>query len=74
MKCAICHEGHTKPGFINSKLERNGVIAIIKEVPALICDKCGEEYLEDGIAGKLLAQAEDVFNSGKPVEIIDFAA
>ena len=74
MKCAICHEGYTKPGHINSKLERDGTFVIVKQVPALICDNCGEEYLEDGIAEKLLAQVETVFISGNPVEIIDFAA
>ncbi len=42
MNCWRCHNGVYKPDRINVKLERDGAIVIIKNVPAKVCDECGD--------------------------------
>lgn len=74
MKCAICRNGNTEPGLINSTLERDGVFVIIKEVSAHICSNCREELIDEEISRKLLIQAEEAFKAGSPVEIRKFAS
>lgn len=47
---------------------------IFKEVPAEICDNCGEYYLTEEISGKILKYAEEAAQKGAEVEILKFAA
>ncbi|MGH7938508.1 MAG: type II toxin-antitoxin system MqsA family antitoxin, partial [Bryobacteraceae bacterium] len=43
MKCTICKKGETAPGTATVTLERGGLTLVVKDVPAQICDNCGEE-------------------------------
>lgn len=74
MKCAICREGQTAEDHITATFDRNGVIIVVKDVPAQVCQNCGEEYIDDNISAQLLKQAEDAEKSGTLVEIRTFAA
>jgi ribosomal protein L32 len=47
---------------------------IFKEVPAEICENCGEYYLSQEVTEKLLARAEAAVENGAEVEILRFAA
>jgi hypothetical protein len=47
---------------------------IIKDVPAEICDNCGEYYLDSDIAGNVLELAENAVQRKSEVEILRFAA
>ena len=65
MLCVICRFGHAEPGFVTVKSVRNGVPFVMHNVPALICDSCGEYYLSsetthlvDEAAEKVFAQSE----------------
>lgn len=74
MPCVICKHGQTKPGLTTVTLERDNSIIIIKQVPAEICDNCGEYYLSDSITEQVLQRAESAMNKGVEVEIIRYAA
>ena len=74
MTCIICKHGHTKPGFATVTLQRDKTIVIFKEVPAEICENCGEYYLTEEISGKILKYAEEAAQKGAEVEILKFAA
>jgi YgiT-type zinc finger domain-containing protein len=50
-------------------LERAETTIVIKEVPATICDNCGEEYLSQAVSAQLLKQAEDAVKSGIQVDV-----
>ena len=49
-------------------------IIILKNVPADICENCGEYYLSENITEKVLEKAEKAVNNGVEVEIIKYAA
>jgi len=72
VKCIICKNGKTKNGFITITLEKNGSTLIFKNVPALVCDNCGEKYLSGEISKELLFKAKEIVKSGVEVDIHDY--
>ncbi len=74
MKCSICRQGETSPGSVTVHLQRGETTVIFKQVPAEVCENCGEYYLSQLVTEKLLARAEEAVKSGAEVEILRFAA
>jgi YgiT-type zinc finger domain-containing protein len=74
MKCAICKSGITAPGHAVVTLHKNGTIIIIKDVPAEVCDNCGEHYLSDQVASNVHAQAGPSVLRKVEVEVLHYAA
>jgi len=70
MKCPICKEGSTHEGESTVTIEKSGAIIFFKEVPALICNNCGETYFTSDISKKLYKIAQEAFNKGAELEII----
>ena len=68
MKCVICRLGETHAGKIVATLQRGETTVILKNVPAEVCDNCGEYYLSEGIADSLLKRAEVAAQQGSEVE------
>ncbi len=69
MKCVICQYGETEPGTTTVTLSRGETTVVIRDVPAQICNTCGEEYV-DSTTGKRLAQiAENAVNEGVQVDV-----
>ncbi len=74
MKCTICKTGHTHPGITTVSLQRDNTVVVIRDVPAEICEDCGEYYLNDTIARRVYADADETANRNVEVEIQRFAA
>jgi len=74
MNCVICKRGTTKAGLVTVTLERGDCLVILKQVPADVCENCGEYYLSEAITEKVLNKAEDAVKKGAEVEIIRYAA
>ena len=74
MKCAICLKGTTKAGQTTIVLERGQTTIVFKNVPAQICEECGEEYISSEINKALLRRAEEEWNRGVVLEMLNFAA
>ena len=74
MKCLICKQGETQPGLTTVTLERNGLTLVVKCVPAQVCANCGEEYVDEDTAVRLLETAEEVARSGALVDIRAYVA
>lgn len=74
MKCVICKQGETQPGKTTVTLERDGLTIVIKNVPARVCVNCGEEYVDDKTASRLLKTAEEAARSGVQVDIREYIA
>lgn len=54
MKCANCSFGQVHPDSTTVTLHRNGKTVSIKNVPADVCDSCGEYYLQEDVASRVL--------------------
>lgn len=74
MRCNACGNGTTKPGRSTYVVDRDGRVAVIRDVPADICDQCGEVYFDAETAQALYDQAERILAHGSEVEITRFAA
>lgn len=74
MSCTICRNGETKPRHATVSLQRGDSTVILKQVPAEVCDNCGEYYLSDQITAQVLEKAQAAVKSGAEVEILRFAA
>ncbi|MGD9930157.1 MAG: type II toxin-antitoxin system MqsA family antitoxin [Mangrovibacterium sp.] len=70
MDCVICKNGKTRKGKATVTLERAGSIIAIKDVPAQVCQNCGEYYLDAETTRKVLARAEQAVKKGAEVEVI----
>ena len=74
MKCVLCRQGETNPGSVTVTLQRDNTTVIVKDVPADVCENCGEYYLSDKTTDKVHAMGEDAVRKGAEVEILRFAA
>ena len=74
MKCTICKNGITKPGVTVITLHKNGCIIVIKDVPAQICDNCGEYYLDEEVTEKLFKQINSSLREGIEIEVLKYVA
>ncbi|MBI5436224.1 MAG: type II toxin-antitoxin system MqsA family antitoxin [Nitrosomonadales bacterium] len=74
MKCVICKTGQTHPGITTVTLQRDKTVVVIRDVPAEICDDCGEYYLSEPIARRVYADADGTVQRQVEVEIQRYAA
>jgi len=74
MKCAICKMGETQPGLVTVTLQRGNTVVIIKEVPAHVCQNSDEYYLDEPVAQRVYAQADDAAQRHAEVEVVQYAA
>jgi YgiT-type zinc finger domain-containing protein len=70
MDCVICKNGKTRRGKTTVTLERSGSIIVIKDVPADICQNCGEYYLDAEMTKEVLKRAEQSVKKGAELEVI----
>jgi YgiT-type zinc finger domain-containing protein len=74
MKCVICKSGVTTDGTTTITLERGATTVVIKDVPARVCQNCGEAYLDDHVAAILLTVAEAAVKAGVQVDVRKYVA
>lgn len=74
MKCVICKHGETRPSTVTVTLERDNTTIVFKNVPAMVCENCGEAYLDEATTTELLHAAEAAVNSGVQVEVRQYKA
>jgi YgiT-type zinc finger domain-containing protein len=65
----ICKHGETKKGTTTVTLEKDGSTIVFKEVPAHICDNCGEKYIDEAVTKELLKKAREIVKNGVEVDI-----
>lgn len=74
MRCVICQYGETEPGTTTVALTRDETTIVIREVPALICTTCGEEYVDAATGARLSQIAERAVEEGVQVDVRRFQA
>ncbi len=51
---------------------KNGATIVFLQVPALVCDNCGEEYVNGDISSSILIKAREIIASGVKVDIREY--
>lgn len=62
------------PGTTTVTLERGATTIVVKDVPADVCEACGEAYLDEAVTRAVFALGEDAVKRGAEVEILRYAA
>lgn len=73
MKCPICKHGDTQTGTATVTLERGTATLVFRNVPAEICNNCGEAFHAEEVAAALLKQAESAVGEGVEIDVRKFA-
>ena len=60
LNCLICKHNETQDRVTTLTLERDQLTLVIKGVPARVCPNCGEAYVDEDVAAKLLRIAEQM--------------
>lgn len=64
MICLICRQADVLDGFTSIPFERGELHLIISNVPARVCPRCGEGYIDEKIAVHLLRAAVEASKAG----------
>ncbi|MEO5379150.1 MAG: type II toxin-antitoxin system MqsA family antitoxin [Magnetococcus sp. DMHC-6] len=73
MKCVICKHGETQTDFVSVTLERKGTTLIFRDVPALVCNNCGETYHDETVTIQLMQLAEEAVRAGVEIDVRRYA-
>lgn len=65
MICLVCRQAEIVERLTSVKFERGEVQVVINNVPARVCPRCGEAYVDEEVATQLLGIAEDISASGE---------
>jgi len=71
MKCTIC-DSELIQSKVNHIVDFDNHIIIIKEVPALVCEQCGEYYLDNEIALKVENIIDKVYQNHAEIFVVNF--
>ncbi|MEO5350737.1 MAG: type II toxin-antitoxin system MqsA family antitoxin [Magnetococcus sp. YQC-3] len=74
MKCTFCRHGVTLSARTTVTLEREKMVLVIRDVPADLCEQCGEYYLDEETTSHVLMLAEEATHHQDEVKILSYAA
>lgn len=59
MICVICGIGEIRAGTAAVTLTSGGMTMVVRSVPALVCQNCAEEFLDDAVSQNIARAADD---------------
>lgn len=72
MKCTYCKSDLKKGSTtLTFQMEPNKIV-VVRDVPAWICEQCGEESVDMSVSKKVEKQVEKALNDGVRMGFIDF--
>jgi YgiT-type zinc finger domain-containing protein len=73
MICLVCRKADLLEGLVSMDMERGEFKTVIKLVPAQVCPACGEAYLDEEVAIRILSQVEALAHEGMSDVFQDYA-
>ena len=74
MKCVVCKEGTMKKDKITVTYDIKNTVIVIRNVPANVCQNCGNYYLSSAITKKIMERAKEATRKGVEIEILKLTA
>ncbi len=71
MNCIVC-KGELTKKVINHIVDINGHIIIIKNVPAEVCEQCGESFFENQVALALEKIVDEIVSNKAEITIVNY--
>ena len=72
MNCLICRQAEIVDGLTSVNFKRDEMRLVVNKVPARVCPSCGEAYVEEDVAVRLLQDAEEMSRSGMMDDVIEY--
>jgi len=72
MVCPMCR-GHKRDGTTTFVVDLESGVFVVRHVPALVCDQCGMEWIEDDVAETLERIVNGARGKGSLVEVAEFS-
>jgi len=72
MICLICRQTEIVDGLTTVRFERGEIRLVVNHVPARVCPGCGEAYVEEDVAVRLLQEADAIFEAGEMDVVIEY--
>jgi YgiT-type zinc finger domain-containing protein len=72
--CVVCHNGETRPGTTTVAFHREGRTLVVNEVPAQVCENCGEAYVDEQTTDRLLEIAAEARRDQATVLVRDYGS
>ena len=63
-QCPMCPAGTLREGTTTLTMERGEATIVFKDVPADVCDTCGEAYLDEDVSAAVYEEAEAAVEAG----------
>lgn len=73
-RCSICKSGSLHAGHATVTLERGRSVIVIRGVPAMVCDQCGEYYLDETTTKAVMERAAVIASSGTEVGVLQYSS
>lgn len=71
MECFMC-KGELEKKNVNYIVDLEKTIIIIKNVPAKVCKKCGEQYYEDKIAENIEKTVNELKKLSTEISVVNY--
>lgn len=68
-KCPLCG-GQKKPGKTIYSVDLGFGVVVVRNVPATLCDQCGEEWISPEVAAQLERLVEEARRKKLQVEVV----
>ena len=72
-RCPLCG-GDQEPGRTTFTVDLGSGLVVVRQVPAMICDQCGAEWISPQVAAKLEKMVTAARRKGAEVEILSAAS
>lgn len=64
MTCPICGTGQLQAGTTTFAADVDTTVVVVRNVPAEVCDTCGEAYLDEAVSEQLQRSVDDARRNG----------
>jgi YgiT-type zinc finger domain-containing protein len=72
MICLICRQAEIVNGLTSISFERGEISLVVNGVPASVCPACGEAYVHEDVAVRLLRGAVKMSEAGMREYVIEY--
>lgn len=69
--CPLCG-GEKQPGTTMFAVDLKFGVVVVRKVPAFVCAKCGDAWIDDPVAAKLESIVEDARRKHSVVEVTEW--
>ena len=68
-QCPMCSAGTLQEGTTTLTMERGEATIVFKDVPAEVCDVCGEAFIDEDVSEDVYEQAEAAIEAGAQFDV-----